>query len=80
VYDRLFDKPVLVQLPGEAKVRSIKSVGHAADLLFDKWPIDTPLAADARAACLMAGIGPQDTVRARTAFESAAIEAKIFIG
>ena len=59
--------------------RSIKSVGHAADLLFDKWPLDTPLVAAARAACLKASVSPKDIALAKAAFESAAKEANILV-
>ena len=78
VYARLFDKPVVVKLPGDA-ARSIKSVGHAADLLFDKWPLDTPFVATARAACLKASVSPKDIAQAKMAFENAAREANILV-
>ena len=68
----------LMRLPGEA-TKSIKSVGHAADLLFDKWPLGKPAVAAARAACLKAGVSPRDIVQAKAAFENAAREANIFV-
>jgi hypothetical protein len=69
-----------VRLLGARHPSAVKSLGHAADLLFDNWPrTDGPKYAEARRACLNCDGSADSLAWTRHAFKEAAREAGILV-
>jgi hypothetical protein len=80
VYDIRFAGPVGVRLFGALQPCAVRSVGHAADLLFDNWPATSGAKyAEARRACVSCDGSADSLAWTRHAFKEAAREAGILV-